>query len=84
MSWESEEAFQDAGKGGGKDFKLGWGIYTPVVKCTKTALQCYSNICVFFKMVNTAYNNRTTISICICNKTADLSPDNAKDQNFIF
>ena len=35
-------------------------------------------------MINSAYKKRTNISICICNKTADLPQDNAKDPNSIF
>ena len=30
------------------------------------------------------YNNRSSMPICIFNKTADLPPDNAKDSNMIF
>ena len=35
-------------------------------------------------MLNSAYKKRTDIPICICNKTADLPQDNAKDPNSIF
>ena len=35
-------------------------------------------------MVNNAYNNRAAIPKRICNKTADLLPDNTKDQSLIF
>ena len=48
-------------------------------------INCYKlRMLPVFNMLNSAYKKRTDIPICICNKTADLSQDNAKDPNSIF